>query len=120
VVPNVVARPWEGRRLVGGANRQRFSVLMVCSAPRCGGVTPEDDGRWGEYCRLAEPSQMQPFYTSTMEEASSSVVGRSRGGRGLGLQFPAVEVSGKNCNRMKIGYSYNVYGRTRGREVAAN
>jgi hypothetical protein len=36
-------------------------------------MTREDDRQWGGNCCLAEPSDMQPFYTPTLEEASSLV-----------------------------------------------
>jgi hypothetical protein len=121
---NVIAKPRGGRRLGGGANRHRFSVVMLYNTPRCGEMTRDDDGQWGKYVRLVESSHMQPFYTPTMEEASSSVVGGSRGTRGLRRRFPAVEVYGRNNNRFKISYSYTG-GRARGsdqrgRVVVAN
>jgi hypothetical protein len=50
VVGNIVARPRGGRRLGGGANWQRFSVVTVYSTPRCGGMTRDDDRRWGKHC----------------------------------------------------------------------
>jgi hypothetical protein len=110
VVGNIVARPRGGRRLGGGANWQRFSVVTVYSTPRCGGMTRDDDRRWGKHC-IAYATILY----ANNGGGDHSVVGSSRGARELRRHFSVVEVSGRNSNRLKIGYSYSVYRRMRHR-----